>query len=283
LVCHYCNVSKPIPEVCGACGAAHLKHWGMGTERVEEEVKKVFPMARVARMDSDTMTRRTAYLEALGNFRAGKTDVLVGTQMIAKGLDFPTVTLVGVVNADTALHMPDFRSRERTFQLLAQVAGRAGRGEKGGRVIVQTHLPNDPAVRAAARHDFGTFAREELQERRSFNYPPYSRLARVLIRGKVAAPTGEAAIVAADALKREAEQLNKADTKSEPGRPPRVLILGPSEASIAKLEGFYRFHILIKARDTQALDALFNSPAASALDKLRGADAVVDVDAISML
>src|SRR5204862_6766026 len=140
--------TKPIPELCSVCGAPNVKHWGMGTERVEQEVRSAFPSARLARMDSDTMTQRTAYIETLGAFRAGRTDILIGTQMIAKGLDFPNVTLVGVVLADTALHMPDFRSRERTFQLLAQVAGRAGRSEKGGKVIVQTYLPADPAIRA---------------------------------------------------------------------------------------------------------------------------------------
>src|SRR5262249_47442370 len=119
LVCHYCGYMKPVADFCSACGAPGLKHWGLGTERVENEMRKTLPSARVARMDADTMSKRTAYASALGDFRAGKTDILIGTQMIAKGLDFPNVTLVGVVLADTALHMPDFRSRERTFQLLA--------------------------------------------------------------------------------------------------------------------------------------------------------------------
>jgi len=284
LLCHYCGYEKPLPEVCSGCGLPGVKHWGMGTERVEAEVRKAFPNARVARMDSDTMTRRTAYLEALAAFRSGQTDILIGTQMIAKGLDFPNVTLVGVVLADTALHMPDFRSRERTFQLLAQVAGRAGRGDKGGSVVIQTHLPADPAIRAAARHDFESFALQELQERRAFLYPPFTRLARILLRGKEQHKTREAATQLADALKAEsAKQAAAVEVELKPGLPPPTLILGPSEPPIARLEGFFRQHIMIKARDSEALSALLNSPAGSVLQKLKGADAVVDVDPLNML
>jgi primosomal protein N' (replication factor Y) len=216
------------------------------------------------------MVKRTAYADALSGFKQGKIDILVGTQMIAKGLDFPNVTLVGVVLADTALHMPDFRSRERTFQLLAQVAGRAGRGEKGGKVIVQTHLPQDPAVRAAARHDFETFALAELKERRDFAYPPFTRMARVLIRGKDAAHTKTAAETAAMALRQNCSAES-------------AQILGPSEAPIARLEGLFRWHIVIKAKDSDALTALFASPAGDVLFKLKGADAIVDVDPLSMM
>ena len=270
LVCHYCNYTKPVPDTCSGCGSTGVKHWGLGTERVELEVKKAFPSARVARMDSDTMVKRTAYADALAGFRDGKIDILVGTQMIAKGLDFPNVTLVGVVLADTSLHMPDFRSRERTFQLLAQVAGRAGRGEKGGVVIIQTHLPHDPAVRAAAQHDFDSFAHAELKERRDFNYPPYSRMARVLVRGKDLPTTKNAAEHAAALL--------RANVTSESAQ-----ILGPSEATIAKLEGFYRWHILIKAKDSATLATLFGGAAGDALAKLKGADATVDVDPLSMM
>ncbi len=274
LTCHYCNFTEPVPEVCSGCGAPGVKHWGMGTERVENEVRKLFPNARVARMDSDTMTRRAAYLETLTNFRARKIDILVGTQMIAKGLDFPNVTLVGVVMADTALHMPDFRSRERTFQLLAQVAGRAGRSEKGGRVIIQTHLPTDPAIRAAADHDFETFAVAELKERHAYNYPPFSRLARILVRGKDQAATRSAAEHAAEALRKNSGLTSQNSAPS---------ILGPAEAPLARLEGFYRQHILIKAPDSGVLAELLNGPAADLIAKLKGADAVIDVDAVAML
>lgn len=270
LNCHYCNFTKPVPLVCTGCGAPGIKFWGLGTERVELEVKKAFPHARVARMDSDTMVKRTAYADALTGFRQGTIDILVGTQMIAKGLDFPNVTLVGVVLADTSLHMPDFRSRERTFQLLAQVAGRAGRGEKGGIVIVQTHLPQDPAVRAAAQHDFETFALAELKERRDFSYPPFTRMARVLIRGKDAGITKTAAETAAAALRQHALSDG-------------TQILGPSEAPIARIEGFFRWHIVLKAKSSETLAELFSGPTGDQLSKLRGADATVDIDPLSMM
>jgi primosomal protein N' (replication factor Y) len=282
LRCHYCGYEKVLPSVCSGCGMPSLKHWGLGTERIEDEVRKSFPAARIARMDSDTMTRRTSYLDTLSAFRAHQIDILIGTQMIAKGLDFPNVTLVGVVLADTALHMPDFRSRERTFQLLAQVAGRAGRGDKGGRVIIQTFLPDDPAIRAAARHDFETFSLAELQERRTFLYPPFTRLARILIRGKDQALTKAAAIQIGDLLKMESAK----QTQTSPilrGAPPPSQILGPSEPPISRLEGMFRQHIMIKARDSQTLSSLLSGPIMAALQKLKGADATVDVDPLSML
>jgi len=270
LTCHYCGMEKPIPQVCSACGAPGVKFWGLGTERVENQVKGIFPDARVARMDSDTMTRRSAYVETLSAFRAGKLDVLIGTQMIAKGLDFPNVTLVGIVLADTALHMPDFRSRERTFQLLEQVAGRAGRGEKGGRVLVQTYLPKDPAVLAAAEHDYEGFAEAELRERHAYGYPPFTRLARVLVRGKDLGQTQAAGQQAGEAL--------RAETKGS-----ALQVLGPSAAPISMLEGRHRFHLLVKASDGESLAALFAGPAGRALEKLKGAEATVDVDPQAML
>ena len=270
LTCHYCGMEKPIPQVCSACGAPGVKFWGLGTERVENQVKEIFPDARVARMDSDTMTRRSAYVETLSAFRAGKLDLLIGTQMIAKGLDFPNVTLVGIVLADTALHMPDFRSRERTFQLLEQVAGRAGRGEKGGHVLVQTYLPKDPAVLAAAEHDYEGFAEAELRERHAYGYPPFTRLARVLVRGKDLGQTQAAGQQAGEAL--------RAETKGS-----ALQVLGPSAAPISMLEGRHRFHLLVKAPDGESLAALFAGPAGRALEKLKGAEATVDVDPQAML
>jgi primosomal protein N' (replication factor Y) len=270
LTCHYCGMEKPIPKVCSACGAPGVKFWGLGTERVEKQVKEIFPNARAARMDSDTMTRRSAYVETLSAFRAGNLDILIGTQMIAKGLDFPNVTLVGIVLADTALHMPDFRSRERTFQLLEQVAGRAGRGEKGGRVLVQTYLPKDPAVLAAAEHDYEGFAEAELRERHAYGYPPFTRLARVLVRGKDLTKTQAAARQAGESL--------RAETQGS-----ALQVLGPSAAPISMLEGEHRIHLLVKAPDGESLAALFAGPAGRALEKLKSAEATVDVDPQAML
>jgi len=269
LNCHYCNYTKPIPDSCSFCGALGVKHWGMGTERVEEEVRKAFSGARVARMDSDTMLKRTNYLETLGAFRAGNVDILIGTQMIAKGLDFPNVTLVGVVMADTALHMPDFRCRERTFQLLAQVAGRAGRGEKGGRVIIQTHLPGDPAIRCASKHDFDGFIIDELAERRAYNYPPFTRLARIIVRSKDQPAASAATQQIAGALRAHA--------------PPGVSVLGPADAPLSRIEGFYRQHVMIKSPGSEGLSQLLSGPCAAVISKIKGAEAVIDVDAIGML
>ncbi|MFH0939696.1 MAG: primosomal protein N' [Planctomycetota bacterium] len=296
LTCHYCGASKPIPEFCGGCNAPGLKHWGLGTERVENEVRKTFPAARVVRMDSDTMTHRTKYLEALGNFRAGRTDILIGTQMIAKGLDFPNVTLVGVVLADTSLHLPDFRSRERTFQLLAQVAGRAGRSEKGGRVIVQTHLPKDPAIRAAAQHDYETFSLNELRERRAYSYPPFTRLARIVIRGKDQQQTKLAAETVAEALRTESRlkfaaesnqktvpQASRLPSVAQPSDLITCSILGPAEAPLAKLEGYFRQHILLKAVSSEILSEILLGPVRETINKLKKVAVVVDVDALAML
>lgn len=274
LVCHYCNFTKPIPDLCASCGAPNIKHWGMGTERVEQEVRAAFPSARIARMDSDTMTQRAAYIETLGAFRAGRTDILIGTQMIAKGLDFPNVTLVGVVLADTSLHMPDFRGRERTYQLISQVSGRAGRGAKGGRVIVQTRLPNDPAIAAAASHDVENFMLEELRERRMFNYPPFSRLARVVLRSKEAAALQSGARTLAEAMRRSvAETAGLKD----------VQILGPTDAPIAKIEDYFRKHILVKAASSAQLSLLLDGPPAELMLKLPGVEGVIDVDAVTMM
>jgi len=270
LTCHYCGFEKPVPEVCSACAQPGVKFWGLGTERVEEDVKRHFPTARVARMDSDTMTRREAYLETLSAFRARKIDILVGTQMIAKGLDFPNVTLVGIVLADTALHMPDFRSRERTFQLLEQVAGRAGRGEKGGRVIVQTHLPADPAIKSAKDHDYEGFCELELHARRGFGYPPFTRLARIVLSGKDLEKLKAAGRAAADALKYET-------------RGSKLQVLGPSPAPIAMLDEKHRIHLLVKAPDGEALAALFAGSIGNYLNKLKGAEALVDIDPQAML
>lgn len=270
LICNYCGLEKPIPVNCSACQVPGIKFWGVGTERVEGEVRASFPEARIARMDSDTMTRRTSYVDTLSAFRSGDIDILVGTQMIAKGLDFPNVTLVGIVLADTALHMPDFRSRERTYQLIEQVAGRAGRGEKGGRVIVQTHLPDDQAIRFAANYDYQGFQYSELPERKKFEYPPFTHLARVLIRGKNEAKVSEAAKQAGEILK---EGLK--DTQ--------IRMLGPAQAPISMLEGWHRYHLLIKAPDHDQLGRLFNEETWQTLNKLKGAEVQIDIDPLSML
>ncbi len=183
LICHTCDAERPCPPACPRCRAPKLYYGGIGTERLEREIQTAFPDVASRRMDSDTMRGSGSHERVLRAFQAGEVRILLGTQMIAKGLDFPNVTLVGVVSADTALHLPDFRAAERTFQLMAQVAGRTGRGDRPGRVIVQTFSPEHPAIQLAARHDFVGFAEIELPVRKSFGVPPYGRLVRVIARG----------------------------------------------------------------------------------------------------
>ncbi|HLM68983.1 MAG TPA: primosomal protein N', partial [Longimicrobium sp.] len=198
LTCHYCLHEEASPSICAACGSRDLSFKGVGTEQVERSVEEAFPAARIARMDVDTTGGKWAHHTILGRVERGEVDILLGTQMIAKGLDFPNVTLVGVINADTGINLPDFRATERTFQLLTQVAGRAGRGPKGGEVFIQTALPNHYAIESATEHDFVGFAERELETRREPAYPPFSRLVNVVISGLDEKATQEAAVAAAD-------------------------------------------------------------------------------------
>ena len=187
-LCHYCDYRIPAPTHCPNCNFEGIRYSGLGTQKLEAEVCARFPGVSCLRMDSDAMQGRDAHGKALASFQAGKVQILLGTQMIAKGLDFPNVTLVGVINADTALHFPDFRAAERTFQLVTQVAGRTGRGDRGGRVLVQTFNPDHPAILAATRHDYAAFAAHELPMRQMLGYPPFSRMIRIVVRG----PSGAA-------------------------------------------------------------------------------------------
>ncbi len=184
VLCHLCDYRTAPPTRCPACDSGEIRYWGLGTQKLEAEVRARFPNAPLLRMDADTMRARGAHEKALAEFREGKARILLGTQMIAKGLDFPNVTLVGVIQADTALHLPDFRAAERTFHLVTQVAGRTGCGEKGGRVLVQTFSPDHPAIRAAVRHDYAAFAAQELPVREMLHYPPFAAMIRMVIRGE---------------------------------------------------------------------------------------------------
>ena len=201
-LCHYCDYEVPAPTACPACNFAGIRYWGLGTQRLEAEVRARFPNVMALRMDTDTMQAHGSHERALSAFRAGKVRILLGTQMIAKGLDFPNVTLVGVINADTALHLPDFRAAERTFHLVTQVAGRTGRGPKGGRVLVQTFSPDHPAIQAAVRHDYAAFAAGELPMRQMLRYPPFASMIRLVVRGPVEAVAAEFADYIAQRLAR---------------------------------------------------------------------------------
>jgi primosomal protein N' (replication factor Y) len=185
LRCHLCGAQKPAPLRCPKCAQPDIRWKGLGTQRIEEAVRRVLPRAKIERMDTDTMSKKNRFREVLSAFRAGKVDVLVGTQMIGKGLDFPNVTLVGLVDADMSMHVPDFRANERTFQLLVQVAGRAGRGDRAGEVVVQTFTPQAEAIQFSRHADFAGFAASELKVRKDFHYPPYRHLIHHLFRGPI--------------------------------------------------------------------------------------------------
>ncbi len=274
-LCHYCNFQQPPPANCPKCRAPGIRFGGVGTQRLEAEVHKRFPEYKCARMDTDTMQHPTSYERTLAAFHAGEVQILLGTQMIAKGLDFPNVTLVGVVNADTALHLPDFRAAERTFQLLVQVAGRTGRGEKGGRVLVQTFCPEHPAVEAAARHDYAGFVDYELPFRELHGYPPYGELIRIVVRGEKSATAKAAAEQFAEAIRAE---LNLED--ADPTAPLRVL--GPAPAPIARLRGKFRFQIHLHGSDGEQLrDAVRG--AAEGVKMPDDVQWIADVDPLSML
>ncbi len=270
LCCHYCNHTAPARGFCPECGSGLVEHFGTGTQKVEEEVKRIFPGAGILRMDSDTTGRKGSHGRLLGIFREGGADVLIGTQMVAKGLDIPRVTLVGVINADISLHMPDFRSAERTFQLVAQVAGRTGRGDLGGEVLVQTMSPGHYSIVLASRHDYAGFYAQEMRVRRSLGYPPFTRLARVLVTG---GDEGE--------VRDLAEEWVSAMTGLA-GEPPGrggVEILGPAPAPLSRIKDRYRYHIIVKSASGNRLRALLQS----AMDLVRektgsGTAAVVDID-----
>lgn len=255
LVCHRCAHRQPSPLECPACHSRRIRYFGLGTQKVESAVREMFPTAHTLRWDSDTAALQESHEVLLAQFANHQADVLIGTQMIAKGLDLPLVTLVGVVSADTALHLPDFRAAERTFQLLAQVAGRAGRGLLGGRVIVQTYCPEHYAIRAAARHDYAAFAAQELDFRREQNYPPYTRLARLLLRDPDARRVQRMAEAVARQLG-EVLALKRLD----------AALIGCAPCFFARTRGEYRWHILMRAADPASLLRDFPLPPSCRVD-----------------
>jgi primosomal protein N' (replication factor Y) len=256
IVCHHCRFDAPAPSRCPRCGSADLSYRGLGTEQVERIAAETFPEARIARMDVDTTSGKWAHQRILERFERGEVDILLGTQMIAKGLDFPRVTLVGVVNADVGIHLPDFRASERTFQLLSQVAGRAGRSALGGEVLIQTSLPDHYAVRAAVGHDFEGFAERELAERERPLYPPHVRAVNVIVSSPDQRLAAEAAEMASAWLRgRIAKESRGARQTGSPDAAIGVELVGPAPAPIERLHGRWRWHFLLRGGSPRRLGA----------------------------
>jgi primosomal protein N' (replication factor Y) (superfamily II helicase) len=242
--CHRCNHQQPHPKTCAACGSRRIKFFGAGTQQVEKALAAAFPAARVVRWDADTAADPATHSTFLRRFQQHEADVMVGTQMIAKGLDLPLVTLVGIISADTALNLPDFRAGERSFQLLTQVAGRAGRSLLGGRVILQTYQPDHYAVTAAAAHDYETFYQREIDYRRDMGYPPFRQMARILFRYPSEAEAKRQALEAANRLRKRLHDMQMTGTE----------LIGPAPCFFTRIAGHYRWHLLLRGPDpVQAL------------------------------
>ncbi len=268
LVCHHCGAVRPVPSACPACSSPYLRQFGAGTQRVEAELVALFPEWPVIRMDADTTTAKGAHERLLAAFDAEESAVLLGTQMIAKGLDFPRITLVGVMSADVTLNIPDFRAGERAYQLLEQVAGRAGRGADGGRVIIQTYWPTHPAVAAVASHSPELFFGPEREARRILGYPPFGRIANVIVRSRTADVAARACSSACDALR-----TTLGDGWS---------VLGPSPAPLNRLKGTWRWHAVVKAPAGAAIGRTV-SRILSAVEWPHGSTWVLDVDPVSLM
>ena len=275
LRCHWCGARAPAPEACPECNGFGLVGQGFGTERLTEALTAMLPQARIERMDSDTSGRRGMRLELVERLRRGEIDVMVGTQMITKGFDLPGVTLVGVVLADLGLNLPDFRAAERTFQLLTQVAGRAGRGERMGRVLIQTYAPHHYSIRAARDQDYDRFIRRELRLRQELGWPPYSRMALVRIEGAEAATVAAMAERAAKALRGQVK-----DVKGDAMR-----VLGPAPAPIERLRGRYRWQVVVRSAEAAAMRAALASMQArlGGRDARGGVFVGIDLDPVNML
>ena len=269
--CHYCDFRSPLPPACPACNSADLRLEGVGTQKVEEALLQQFPGIRVIRMDVDTTGWKGAHDHLLERFRRGEADVLLGTQMVAKGLDFPEVTLVGVISADTGMHLPDFRAAERSFQLLTQVAGRSGRGQNPGEVVIQTRLPESPVLQAAADQEFEVFVERELEERRTAGFPPFGRLIVFRWRGKEEEKVEQAARKGSECL---AHTINA-----------EAVLLGPAPAPLARLRGHYRWQTLMRGPSARRLHA-FTARALPPMREMAAAGATaltVNVDPLTMM
>ena len=268
LLCHYCNIKVAPPDICPGCSSSYIRYFGLGTEKVESEITRRFPFTHtIARMDSDTTTKRGSHDRILSGFKSGSINLLIGTQMIAKGLDFPEVTLVGVVSADVMLNLPDFRSSERTFNLLTQVAGRAGRGDRSGEVIVQTYAPGHYAILTAAKHDYEKFYEKEIVARRELLLPPFVNIAKVTVRSRTAELAQKAAGDLCEVIARRKTQSMK--------------VVGPAPSPVSKIRGYYRWNILLKAKERGELCSVLKEALAH-FRKPSKVFVAVDIDPVSM-
>lgn len=268
LVCHYCNFRQSPPDICPQCGGSYMKYFGIGTEKVESEISRLFPQARIARMDTDSTAKRGSHSRILGDFKKHKIDILVGTQMIAKGLDFPRVTTVGIVNADVTLNLPDFRASERAFNLITQVAGRAGRGEEGGEVIIQTYAPGHYAIVTASKHDYAKFYHEEIKSRKELSFPPFKHLAKIMLRGRNEKKVIESSNKLKDFL--EKNLVGKG-----------IEVVGPAPSPISRVRGYYRWNILLKSANRSTMCGALKD-ALKKYKTLGGMILTVDIDPISV-
>ena len=303
LVCHHCGDKRPTHPTCPQCSSPAIRYFGLGTEAVEQEVRKAFPQARVKRFDADSTTRKNAHQQILGTFERQEIDILIGTQMVSKGLDFPNVTLVGVIAADTSLNLPDFRASEQTFSLLTQVAGRSGRAELEGKVVIQTYMPEHYCISAAQQHDYLSFYAQEVEARGALRYPPFSHVGTLLLRGKDEKQVEEAAYAVQDQLqtwltdqaptvqidekensKGTRSQSSRADASVDVGES-EVEILGPAPAPLSKIEGKFRWHFLLRSnsveRISQLLKHLSDEPPVAI--KSNAIEFVIDIDPTNIL
>ena len=284
LVCHHCGSKRPTQQACPQCSSDAIRFFGAGTEAVEQEVHKSYPKARVKRFDADSTARKNAHQQILAEFEQQKIDILIGTQMVAKGLDFPNVTLVGVIAADTALNLPDFRASEQTFSLLTQVAGRSGRADLEGVVVIQTYMPEHYSIEAAQKHDYLDFYAQEVVARGALRYPPFAHVATLLLRGKDEQAVIEASHVARDQLEiwqTDQEHALRASKVEETS----VEILGPAPAPLSKIEGKFRWHLLLRSTDPKKIGQLFKrfTDEPPTIIKSKAIEFVIDIDPTSTL
>jgi primosomal protein N' (replication factor Y) len=271
IICHYCNHREAAPVKCPNCAGKYIYYVGEGTQQIEEQLRKLFPALRIARIDRDTSSRRGAFENSLLDFGKGKIDMLVGTQILAKGHDFPNVTLVGVISVDAGMALPDFRAAERTFQLLTQVAGRAGRGDRPGKVLIQTYHPYHYALRHASAQDYAGFYQEEIRHRQNHTYPPFVALASLLIHGPDLVR-----------VKSDAVELRKELDRANPERVARIL--GPAPAPLARLKGEYRVQILIKCRKRRELRRIIDQALKALSERKINLRAInVEIDPVSIM